>query len=140
MRGALPDPHCTPGAVYPLAKRPVICRIGYSAKVRHVTALTKARVFAEYGIRHPRAGRWEIDHLVPLEAGGSNVLANLWPERAAPTPGFHEKDRLENAARDAVCDGRRALRPLQRRIAHDWTDVYGSLVGSLGDTPFQSAG
>lgn len=29
----------------------------------------------------------EIDHIVSLELGGSNDIANLYPERASPAPG-----------------------------------------------------
>jgi hypothetical protein len=31
--------------------------------------------------RQPR-GAYEVDHLIPLELGGDNVIANLWPEAA----------------------------------------------------------
>jgi 5-methylcytosine-specific restriction endonuclease McrA len=27
-------------------------------------------------------GAFEVDHLIPLELGGDNVIANLWPEAA----------------------------------------------------------
>jgi hypothetical protein len=127
-RGRLPDPACTPGGYFPGATRNVICRSGYSAKVRHVPESTKDKVYAEYGIAHHGAGQYEVDHLVPLEAGGSNQIANLFPQPASPRPGFHEKDRLENAIHDRVCDGGQALRPLQRRIAKDWVVLYRDLV------------
>jgi hypothetical protein len=67
---------------------------------------------------------------VPLEAGGSNQIANLFPQPASPRPGFHEKDRLENAVHDRVCEDGQALRPLQRRIATDWVALYRDLVSS----------
>ncbi len=130
LRGHLPDPACTPGGYFPGATRSVICHSGYSASVRHVTESTKDKVYAEYGIAHHSAGQYEVDHLVPLEAGGSNQLANLFPQPASPRPGFHEKDRLENAVHDRVCDDGQALRPLQRRIAKDWVALYRDLVGS----------
>jgi hypothetical protein len=130
LRGHLPDRACTPGGYFPGATRSVICRSGYAASVRHVTESTKDKVYAEYGIAHHSAGRYEVDHLVPVEAGGSNQLANLFPQPASPRPGFHEKDRLENAIRDRVCNDGQALRPLQRRIAKDWIVLYRDLVGS----------
>jgi hypothetical protein len=131
LRGHLPDPACTPGGYFPGATRSVICRSGYSASVRHVTEPVKDRVYAAYGIAHHRAGRYEVDHLVPLEAGGSNQLANLFPQPASPRPGFHEKDRLEDAVRDRVCEDLQPLRPLQRRIAKDWVALYRDLVGAV---------
>ena len=127
LRGHLPDPGCTPGGYFPGATRSVICRSGYSASVRHVRESTKDKVYAGYGIAHQSPGTYEIDHLVPLEAGGSNQIADLFPQPASPRPGFHEKDRLENSIRDRVCDDGQALRPLRRRVAKDWVALYRDL-------------
>ena len=81
-------------------------------------------MYREYGIRHHDEATYEVDHLVPLEAGGSNVIANLFPEAASPRPGFHEKDRLENRLHSLVCAGRLSLRSAQRQIARDWVRAY----------------
>ena len=62
----------------------------------------------------------EIDHIVSLELGGSNDIANLYPEEAtlpANAPGFHVKDKLENKLHDLVCGGTMTLRSAQRQIA-----------------------
>ena len=125
-RGGLPDPRCTPGAYFSLATPSLICHKGYSAKVRHVTASTKLKVYAEYGIYSHRRGQYEVDHLVPLEGGGSNDISNLFPQPAYPKPGFHQKDSLENEMRYRVCGGRANLRSTQRAIAHNWLGLYRS--------------
>jgi hypothetical protein len=91
-------------------------------------------VFAAYGVTSHRSGQYEIDHLVPLELGGSNSVANLFPEAASPRPGFHEKDRLETEAHDRACAGRNSFRSLQKRIASDWTALYVRLIGPLPGT------
>ena len=122
--GELPDASCTPGAYYSGSTVGVICRSGYSARVRKVTDATKQAVYRAYGILQHRRGSYEIDHLVPLELGGSNVRANLFPEPATPTPGYHQKDQLENWAHDQVCAGRRSLRATQRQIAQNWLTLY----------------
>jgi hypothetical protein len=124
--GRLPDRGCTPGAYYKRATRKVICRSGYSRAIRHVSTATKRAVYRAYGIRHHTGARYEIDHLVPLEAGGSNARANLFPQAAKPRPGFHEKNRLENRVHHRICAGRLALRRTQRRIARNWLRVYRS--------------
>jgi hypothetical protein len=62
-------------------------------------------VYSEYGIVERTTGEYEVDHDVPLEAGGSNDIANLWPEAAEPRPGFHEKDQVENYLHDQGCAG-----------------------------------
>lgn len=117
VRGLLPDRLCTPGATFAAAGAAEICRAGYSRSVRDVPYSLKRRIYSAYGVgRHPR-GAFEVDHLIPLELGGSNAAANLWPEAA---PGFHVKDRLENALHHAVCSGQLSLGVAQRQIARDW--------------------
>jgi hypothetical protein len=82
----LPDPKLTPGATVPVSLK-TLCEPRkdrgartYARAARHVTAREKSAVFAAYGIS-PRMHRaYEVDHLIPIELGGSNSLANLWPQ------------------------------------------------------------
>jgi hypothetical protein len=98
-----------------------VCRPGYARSVRHVSSRTKNDVYAAYGMtRHFDGHDGELDHLVSLELGGSNSRANLFPEAAAPAPGAHQKDRLENRLHDEVCSGQITLRAAERTIAGDW--------------------
>jgi hypothetical protein len=117
VRGLLPDPACTPGAVFAGATAARICTPGYAGSVRDVPESLKQAVYAEYGIEEHTPGSYEVDHLVPLELGGSNSIANLWPE---VSPGYHAKDAVENALHDAVCARSVALGAAQRTIARDW--------------------
>ncbi len=127
VHGLLPDHACTPGARFAGVTTAQVCTSGYSRRVRDVTYAEKSAVYAEYGLRRHFTGRnGEVDHLVPLELGGSNVEANLWPESA---PGSHRKDRLENALHDEVCDGNLALSRAQRLIAGDWAKAYRARFG-----------
>ena len=87
VRGPLPDPRCTPGSVFRDSTPKVFCKSGYTKLVRHVTEATKREVYAEYGITSHSSGQYEVDHLVPLELGGSNSIANLFPEAATRGPG-----------------------------------------------------
>lgn len=114
-----PDPLLTPGDVFPVTKDQV-CVSGYSASVRNVPLSEWDQVFTEYGIASHPTGAYEVDHLISLELGGSNAIANLWPEPALPKPGFHEKDLVENAAHAAVCAGKMTLTEAQQSIATDW--------------------
>jgi len=130
LREALPDPACTPGSIYPHATRSVICVRGYSGRVRNVPVSVRDSVYTEYGIASHSPGQYEVDHLVPLEAGGSNSIANLFPQPARPPgggPGFHDKDRLENAIHRGVCDGSLSLAPEQRRVARNWVALLHAL-------------
>ncbi|MCL4529860.1 MAG: HNH endonuclease [Chloroflexi bacterium] len=126
-QNALPDPDCTPGAIFPDATVDKICVPGYSSNVRNVPESEKNQVYAEYGVKSHTAGQYEVDHLISLELGGSNSIANLWPEPAEPRPGFHEKDKVENYLHDQVCSGAISLQQAQYEIAHDWMSVYQSM-------------
>jgi hypothetical protein len=123
---ALQDSACTPGEILRGATKAQICVLGYSRRVRRVSSSTKRRVFAEYGVRRHPLGSYEVDHLVSLELGGSNGIANLWPEAAEPRPGFHEKDRVENYLHAQVCAGKISLAKAQQEIATNWLAVYHS--------------
>jgi hypothetical protein len=111
--GRLPDPTCTPGAVAD-GDIAVVCGTRTASR-RHVSAATRRAVLAAYG--RP-SGDFELDHLIPLELGGSNEAANLWPQ---PAPDFRAKDRLENLLHARVCAGTLPLAQAQRAIAADWT-------------------
>ncbi|HEY7324858.1 MAG TPA: hypothetical protein VH520_08525 [Streptosporangiaceae bacterium] len=121
--GQLPDPRCTPGGIDPAVTQAdihsTICTSGYTSTIRPPEAQTEAFKFGEaypaYGIASGTAT--ELDHLVPLELGGDNSSANLWPE-VPPSP--NPKDSVENALNAAVCAGRVTLASAQQAIAQDW--------------------
>src|SRR5450432_189860 len=128
--GRLPDRHCTPGAIDPAVTQAdigsTICVPGYTATVRPPERQTEAFKFGQaypaYGTA--TAAESELDHLVPLELGGANDAANLWPE-VGPLP--NAKDSVERALNRAVCDGRIRLARAQRAIAADWETAESSL-------------
>lgn len=126
-QGGLPDPACTPGAVFPGATAEQVCRSGYASSVRNVSQSTKDDVYAEYGITSRAPGQYEVDHLVPLELGGSNDIANLWPELSTTAPGSNEKDKVENYLHDQVCAGKMNLQDAQNQIATNWIAVYNNM-------------
>ena len=84
----------------------------------------KNQVFKDYGIVSHSVGEYEVDHLISLELGGSNAIANLWPEAAIPMPGFHEKDAVENYLHSQVCTGAISLLQAQQEVASNWLQVY----------------
>jgi hypothetical protein len=107
-----------------------VCTPGYSSSVRHVDHQQYVDVYAAYGVPYPEpAGTYELDHLIPLELGGDNSDANLWPEPASPAPGFHQKDGLENRMHALVCSGQLALGEAQQEIASDWYAAYRRYLG-----------
>jgi hypothetical protein len=95
--------------------------------VRNVPTSEKNQVYAEYGIASHISGQYEVDHLISLELGGSNDISNLWPELASPTPGFHQKDQVENYMHSQVCSGALDLAKAQEEIATNWLAVYNQM-------------
>src|SRR3989344_1203491 len=129
INGPLPDPECTPGAVFPEATLEKICVSGYSKTVRNVSAPLKKKVYESYGIPYPQPrGSYEADHLIPLAIGGNNDIANLFPEAGEPRPGFREKDVVEVYLRDAVCGGIIGLAEAQFLVATDWVSIYDAMT------------
>jgi hypothetical protein len=119
--GNLPDPACTPGAVFPNVPLEVLCRVGYTDTIRSVPASVRHAVLAAYGVPDPPpAGTVEVDHLVPLGLSGSNDVENLFPQPKDPTPGYVQKDTIERNLRVRACSGDLPIRDAQVRIAWYW--------------------
>jgi hypothetical protein len=124
--GLLPDRRCSPGAFYSRLTRAVLCGRGFhTSAIRNVPQSEKFSVEREYGLTPAYYGRsLEIDHIVPLELGGSNAIANLFPERS-----YAAKDRLENRLHQLVCAGRMTLAAARAGIARNWPLLYRQVFG-----------
>ena len=121
----MPNRALTPGDVAQSDAR-IVCQFGKARRERAVSYRTRDRVYLEYGIpRGQRKGRFRIDHLIPLELGGSNLPANLWPQTYADSK---RKDRVEGELHEAVCSGAMPLDLAQRAIARDWHTAANSPV------------
>ena len=126
--GIYPDPKLTPGDVIAGVTAQQVCTPGYATSVRNVSVSEKRQVYARYGERDV-PGAAEVDHFISLELGGSNAVINLWPERYSPTPGAHEKDRVEDYLHAQVCSGALTLQQAQDEIRGDWYAVYQQIAG-----------
>ena len=120
--GTNPDRRCSPGAYYAKMTKAVLCSPSFrTSSVRDVPQSLKFDVEREYGMTpRPYGSTLEIDHIVSLEIGGSNDIANLFPEQVRPSPGYRVNDKLENKLHDLVCDGAMTLRAAQRGIVTSW--------------------
>jgi hypothetical protein len=124
----LPDANMTPGDTFDVTAQD-ICALGYARKVRDVPLEMKREVYHEYGIKSHGPGDYEIDHLIPLELGGSNSIKNLWPESHRTSPwNAQVKDRLEDKLHELVCGGQLDLKTAQRAIASNWIEAYKKYV------------
>jgi hypothetical protein len=132
---ALPDPHCTPGALDPAVRQATIystiCRSGWTSAVRPPEWVSEPEKYASLRAYGDGSAVWrfEYDHLVPLELGGAaNDPRNLWPELDWAQPhGYYNhnpKDELEYELRNMVCDGEMRLAAAQHLIATNWVAAW----------------
>jgi hypothetical protein len=137
----LPDPDCTPGDINSETSN-LICSSSFrTGSVRNKTTSQgqKNQVYPMYDVTHPEHNTGstqvcEIDHLVPLELGGADTMANLWPQCSPgyenwQGPGFRDKDGFENYLWFHVCVNEDiSLHDAQNEIATNWRK-YWELAG-----------
>ena len=110
----------------------VICSSTFrTGTIRDVPQSEKFDVEREYGL--PRGSRQHARDRPHrrLELGGSNDIANLYPEKATPpggAPGFHVKDRLENRSTTWSAPARSAA-GRAAAIAGNWQALYMDVFG-----------
>jgi hypothetical protein len=127
--GPKPDRACSPGAYDTGLTVAAICAPGFSRALQslvHMPDAERQEVALAYGIPGLGGLSHEFDRIVPLALGGSNDIANVFPQRATP-PGYHEKDRLEAHLHQEVCGGALTLAAAQRAIATDWIAAYRAM-------------
>jgi hypothetical protein len=129
-KGKLPDAKCTPGSLLAGVSqkniKSTICKKGWTSTIRPPESQTSHAKFdvayPAYHVKHSAVS--ELDHLVPLELGGSNDITNLWPELGkVPNP----KDAVENTLKRDVCAGKVSLAAAQLAIATDWITAKAKL-------------
>lgn len=141
--GELPDATCTPGSVDSTVTQSNISTTlgrsgGYTSSVRPPASMTEAakrQLMAAYGIPWSEARGYELDHLVPLCAGGSSDVRNLWPEKndflagdGGPSSYVHNsKDRVEAYVCSAIRSGQAPLTAAQQAMVSNWTTAVATL-------------
>jgi hypothetical protein len=101
----LPNPAWTPGKVCTQAD-PNFKEMRYGGRVaycvRFVTAHEKDAVAKLYNIPKEDYKKYEFDHYIPLNAGGSDDQTNIWPQ---PLGEAHEKDKVEIEVYNGLASG-----------------------------------
>jgi 5-methylcytosine-specific restriction endonuclease McrA len=136
----MPNRTLTPGASLAGVTASQVCTSGWASAHRSVSSAEKSAVYAEYGIASHAPGSYEVDHLIPLELGGSNSESNLWPEPYGASDGASAKDGLEDLLHAEVCAGNLTLRKAQREIAANWYAAWIAAGKPVGPKPASSGG
>jgi hypothetical protein len=132
--GELPSHIGTPGAINPdvtdATLKETIGTPNWTATVRPPVSYTNAlkiQVMSEYGIVGNPTD-FELDHLVPLCAGGNPVSQlNLWAQRRTGINSASVKDLTEVAAQHAILNGILSLSEVQQGFCQDWTALHTRL-------------
>jgi hypothetical protein len=120
-----PDPSLTPGAVR-TTDVDDICSTD-TRTLRHGSRERSNLIYERYGVSASDRMQYTLDHLVPLEIGGADVVENLWPEPRRSLAGEWDdtrKDQLERRLGVLVCGGDLDAREAQKAIAEDWTEAW----------------
>jgi hypothetical protein len=119
----VPNRNLTPGLADSKISLETLC--GESTSVRrHVTASMKQKILKKYGVTPGERKNIEIDHRVPLCAGGVNAEENLWAEPYAPKLGAHEKDWLELHVCEDICKRKISIHDAQKIFLGNWWTEY----------------
>lgn len=131
LHGAVsrPDTKLTPGVVA-VSDLTTVCR--GSKRIRGlftpssplVAKSDQQAVFAEYSISPGNTKHYGLDFLVPLQLGGANTRANIWPAALSHGIGFHEKQVLNIRIHELVCRRELPLDQAQRQISTDWVKLW----------------
>lgn len=109
-----------------------ICTPDYTATVRPGTSYTNAiklKLIGEAGLAPSEAGRYELDHVIPLALGGHpRSIHNLALQHWDGDDGAKRKDRLERMLQRMVCARRIDLVNAQETIYTDWRAAYRRYV------------
>lgn len=95
-----------------------VCTPGWASAHRRALSLAQKQTIARAYVLLPAQRVAEWDHLVSLELGGGNGVANIWPQLSRADSS--RKDRLENLLHRLVCGGRLSLFSAQARIRQYW--------------------
>jgi hypothetical protein len=101
----LPDPDHTPGFLCSPTD-PNFVGYRYPGHIaycqRNIPASKKDQVAQWYGIPKSDYSLYEFDHFIPLSAGGSDDIRNLWPQ---PIAEAHDKDKVEDQVYNGLKSG-----------------------------------
>src|SRR5471032_3406388 len=130
-QAGLPSSFLTPGDAKKVTKEQ-ICAPGYAASIKATKESAKEEAFSRYGLRDGVSKTDVLDHLIPVELGGTDNVENLWPEPVKGEWNASQKDALEQKLLGMVCDGTLTVKQAQTAIKKNWVAAYQQYVGGGG--------
>ncbi len=127
VQTGLPSPTLTPGDARKVTKEQ-ICSPSYAASIKPTKASMKEEAFGRYGLRDGTSSTEVLDHLIPIELGGTDTVENMWPEPAKGDWNASQKDVLEQKLLALVCDGTLTVKQAQTAIRKNWVQAYQQFV------------
>ena len=125
----LPSSFLTPGDARKVTKEQ-ICAPGYAASIKATKESTRVEAFSRYGLRDGKSMTEILDHLIPVELGGTDDVENLWPQVAKGEWSAAQKDALEQKLLGLVCAGTLTVKQAQTAIKKNWVAAYQQYVGA----------
>jgi hypothetical protein len=115
----LPNPKLTPG------------KIARKDKDRKgITEEMERHVFNRYHIPWRRRPEFKVDHLIPIELGGADVVDNLWPQSLYARPySVERKELLTQHLLARIAAGKMTLAQAQKEISEDWISCFVDYLG-----------
>ena len=115
----LPNPKLTPG------------KIARKDKDRNgVTGEMERHLFDRYHIPWRRRPEFKVDHLIPVELGGADVMDNLWPQSLYARPySVERKELLTQHLLARIAAGKITLAQAQKEISQDWISCFVEYLG-----------
>ena len=93
-------------------------------------------VFARYQVPPERRGYYTIDHLIPVELGGADLIKNLWPQLVDARPyGPTRKQLLTRKLLQLVAGNQLTLAEAQHEISDDWISSFVMRIGMVYLSP-----
>jgi hypothetical protein len=148
-----PKARVTTGAIDPRVTQETIQKTICTSEYTDIVGLSiayadpiKARLLAS-GHLPGTTQNYQLDHLVPLNLGGSPTSGrNLWmqpygdaahplkdtdkwPDDGSVLAGARHKDNVEALLNKDVCDGKLTLKESQEQIRTDWFALYKERIG-----------
>ncbi len=110
-----------------------LCTVGYTKGIRQFLKKKQKKEVLDYYKGYKKYGKFELDHNISLEIGGSNDIHNFWPQPyqiflivngKKMRMGAREKDVVETNLHRRFCNNDIDIKEAQGIIINNWVTYY----------------